>query len=79
MADRTGHSVFEGATKRVERLCGEPVGEGKTEKKIKKNGGVKRGRRRMMGIGPAMLSSQHVNSDSNTQKTMLHCIFCYAL
>lgn len=32
-----------------------------------------------MGIGPVTLSSRHVNSDSNTQKTMLHCIFCYAL
>lgn len=65
------------ATKRVERLCGEALGEGIPLKK--KNRGGNRGRHRTMGVGPVTLSSRHVNSDSNTQKTMLHCIFCYVL
>lgn len=63
------------ATNRLERLRGGPV----MERKPTKRSGIKGGRCGTMGIGPVSLSSSHVNSDSNTQKTMLHCSSGYIL
>lgn len=63
------------ATNREERLCGGRV----MERKLQKYRGIKRGQCGTKGIGPVSLSSSHVNSDSNTQKTMLHCSSGYIL
>ena len=53
------------------------------ERRQKKKQKDKERERRKMGISPAVLSSSHVTSDSNPQKTKCFIarmgIFCYAL
>ena len=82
--DRTGHSVFEGQRRggenrrRIWRGWGWVMerrererarGENEKWQTREKKGGEKRKESRKMGISSAMLSSPHVTSDSNPQKT----------
>lgn len=59
----------------------ERMGAGNGEKTERKRKEEEKSRK--MGISPAMLSSSHVTSDSNPQKTKCFIarvgIFCYAL